>query len=78
MALDPGTCAYVDRVYEKNPVRLAFEEEQKAHITWRASADASTTPTITVRADGLRSDHFYMKAMVNKAGWIGSYEAFNR
>lgn len=77
-ALEPGTCAYADRIYESSTIRLTYVDESEAHLRWRTTADGAAAPTVAVPADGVRSDGWIMKAHITKAAYIGSYETFKR
>jgi hypothetical protein len=77
-ALEPGTCAYADRTYARDPISLTYAGPVEARITWRTTADGSSPPTLSVPADGVRSDKWLMKAQLSTGDYIASYEIFNR
>lgn len=78
MALEPGTCAYADRTFAGDPIRLTYVEESEAHIRWQTTSSGSTAPTVSVPADDVRSDKWLMKAQVTSKNYIGSYQTFTR
>lgn len=77
-ALEPGTCAYADRLYEADPVRLTYVEEGTAVIHWTSTSKGTTAPTVLVAADGVRSSSWLMEAKVTKKAYVGSFQVHEK